>query len=395
MSDRAERVLFVHAHPDDETLATGATIATLVQRGAQVTVLTCTRGELGEVIPADLQHLSGAGLGVHRERELDVALAALGVTDHRLLGQPGARWTGRDPRRYLDSGMSWGPRGAGPLLAPDPASLTAADLGEVAADIAAVVLSVEPDVVVSYAADGGYGHPDHLRAHEAARAAADVLDVPFYVVDSPGTRRGPVRVETGPVLDRKRAALEAHRTQVTVEGDSYSLSSGGPKPIAATESFTRVRRAGTGFSEQRLPARIAAGVLAAVLGVFTGATLTAAHQAAVQVGAVAVPWGIVAALVITAALLLGLRLVFETRIVALCAAAGLLAASAVLSMQSVGGSVLVPANPVGYAWSFGPVLIALVVLAWPRVRRLTPDRQVGEPAGDIIGVPAPKGPDPT
>ena len=74
-----ERVLFVHAHPADESIVTGGTIATLVDRRASVTVLTCTRGE-------------GA--------ELAAALAELGVTDHRWLGDSNARWAGREPRRY-------------------------------------------------------------------------------------------------------------------------------------------------------------------------------------------------------------------------------------------------------------------------------------------------------
>ena len=388
MAESTERVLFVHAHPDDETLFTGATIATLVASGAHVTVLTCTRGELGEVIPAELQHLVGAGLGAHRAKELDGALAALGVTDHRYLGQAGARWQGREPRRYLDSGMSWGNGGAKALLAPDPMSLLAADVGEVAADIAAAIIEVEPDVVVSYAADGGYGHPDHIRAHDATRTAAEVLHVPFYVVDSPGRRRGPVRVDGGTVLERKRAALAAHRTQVSLDGDSYSLSSGDPRPIDAVESFTRVHPVGTTFADHSLGTRVAALVLAFVLGAFTGATLTAAHQATAAVGTVTVPWGIIAGLAITAGLLAGLRLVFATRLVAAVAAIGLLAAAMLLAIQSQGGSVLVPANPAGYAWTFGPVVIAVVVLAWPRFARPVASEQDGN-----IGLPARKGPD--
>lgn len=389
MADRAQRVVFVHAHPDDETISTGATLATLVESGAEVTVLTCTRGELGEVIPDDLQHLSGAGLGAHREQELRGALAALGVSDHRFLGSPTARWAGRAPRRYLDSGMLWGPKGAEAMGIVDGASLTAADLGEVAADIAAVMIELEPDVVVSYAADGGYGHPDHLRAHEATRTAAEVLRVPFYAVDSPGMRPGPVRVEAGPVLERKRAALQAHRTQITVDGDTFSLSSGDPRPIAVRETFTRVRPVGTNFRDHSVLSRIAAILLATVLGAFAGATLTVAHQATVAVAGVQVPWGIIAALVITATLFAGLRLVFETRLLAAGAAIGLLGVSALLAMQSTGGSVLVPANVAGYTWTFGPVAIAAIVLAWPRFVRAAPSTAQGN-----IEIPAVKGPDP-
>ena len=109
-----ERVLFVHAHPDDETITTGATIATLVENGAAVTVLTLTRGERGEVIPVDLASLEGdlEALAAVREAELAQALSHLGVRDHRFLGNPDARWAGRTARRYVDSGMRWGARGA-------------------------------------------------------------------------------------------------------------------------------------------------------------------------------------------------------------------------------------------------------------------------------------------
>ncbi|CAN5528732.1 hypothetical protein BH10ACT7_BH10ACT7_04770 [soil metagenome] len=372
-------VLFVHAHPDDETISTGATIASLVDGGATVTVLTCTRGELGEVIPADLRHLAGTpALAAVREAELTAALAALGVADQRFLGDAGARWQGRPPRRYTDSGMRWGDHGAEPLQNLEQDSLAAAELGEVAADIAAVILETQPDLVISYAADGGYGHPDHIRAHEASRTAAEVLRVPFYVVE-PGAK-ATVTVDPTPVVERKRAALAAHRTQVVVEGDSYSLSSGSPRPIAEPERFRRLRPSGSAFSDHSIVTRVVACALAFILGAFTGATLTVAHQASVA----GVPWGIVAAVIITAALITGLRIIFETRIVAGCAAVGLLGASAFLALQSTGGSVLVPANPVGYTWTFAPVLITLVVLAWPRITAR---------ASNTMGVPAVKGPD--
>lgn len=430
MDGHVERVLFVHAHPGDETLATGATIATLTRAGAEVTVLTCTRGELaeaiptdGEAIPAELTRLSGSRLGEHRVTELDEALAALGVGGHLLLGESGARWSDREPRRYRDSG-----RQGEPLGAPDPAdreSLTAADVGEVAADIAAVVMRVRPDVVVSYAPDGGNGHPDHIRVHEATRNATEVLRVPFYLIDGRPAPRGGVvgsrvsggqvlrsrvllsrvvgsRVSGGqvsggrvsvdplPVLDAKRRALAAHATRVTLDGDWFSLSSGEPRPVAAIESFTRLRPAD---DLHRSPvARITAIVLAAMIGFFVGAILTAAHQATVEVGPLVVPWGIVAAVLITAALLVGLRIVFPTRWVAAAAAAGILGASALLSLGSGGGSILVPDNLTGYVWTFAPVLIAALVLGWPRAVR--PARRSTQGPHGNIGIPAAKGPDP-
>ena len=135
-----ERVLFVHAHPDDESISTGGTIATLIDRGARVTVVTCTRGELGEVIPAELKYLEGSGepLAEVRTAELASAMAILGVTDHRFLGDANARWADRAPRRYTDSGMQWGEHGAEPLSTTSEDSLCAAPLGEVAAGVGGI-----------------------------------------------------------------------------------------------------------------------------------------------------------------------------------------------------------------------------------------------------------------
>src|ERR1700710_2305753 len=161
----AERVLFVHAHPDDETIETGGTIATLVDRGSQVTVVTATRGERGEVIPEDLQHMleSPEALASHRETELDAAMKILGVTDHRYLGDDNARWSGQSTRAYVDSGMRWGKHGAEATADAGPTSLAAAEFAEVTSDIASVLIAVGPDAVVSYDERGGYGHPDHVR----------------------------------------------------------------------------------------------------------------------------------------------------------------------------------------------------------------------------------------
>src|SRR6476659_10589889 len=94
-----QRLLLVHAHPDDETIGQGATMAKYVARGTQVTLVTCTLGEEGEVLIPDLAHLASHredGLGRHRITELASAMKELGVTDHRFLGGAG---------RFRDSGM--------------------------------------------------------------------------------------------------------------------------------------------------------------------------------------------------------------------------------------------------------------------------------------------------
>lgn len=380
-----ERVLFVHAHPDDESISTGGTIATLIERGSHVTVLTCTRGERGEVIPADLRHLDGApaALGHHRENELRRALDVLGVTDHRYLGAQGARWTGRPPRRYLDSGMQWGDGEAVPLALLDPASLAAADFAEVATDIASVIAAVEPTVVVSYDEHGGYGHPDHVRAHHAARRAAEVMGVPFYAIDSqaePGAAS--VRIDVSGVMARKKAALAAHRSQIIVDGDTFALSSGGPRRIETTEAFQRVYRDSPSivqpYRDQTWLVRSITAIVAFVVGAAIGAMLTVSHQTTIDIIIASVPIGLIAGILIIASLLIGLRLVFETRVVPGAAAVGVLLAIAVLSAESAGGSILVPAVASGWVWTFGPALVALLVLAWPNLRDASGARPRGK-----------------
>lgn len=145
--------------------------------------------------------------------------------------------------------------------------------------------------------------------------------------------------------------------------------------------------------------KLATGILLLALGAFAGAVLTLVHQATVQVGDATVPWGVIVALALTAALLAGLRIVSATRIPALSAALGLLVVNALLALPTAGGSVLVQANGQGYAWTFGPVLIAVVVLGWPRLPpRLAAQQQQQPPrptqqGGDRMDGENPKGDD--
>jgi len=394
-----EHVLFVHAHPDDEAISTGGTIATIVERHGHVTVLTCTRGERGEVIPADLSHLEHRPkeLAACRENELAAALEVLGVTDHRFLGAPGARWSGRAPRVYLDSGMRWGSAGAEALDDLEPDSFAGADFAEATTDIAAVIAEVEPTAVVSYDHRGGYGHPDHIRAHHAARRAADVMGVPFFAIvetaseDAVDPSAGDIVVDVSNVVGRKRAALEAHRTQVSIIDErSFALSSGPPRPIGEVEVFRRLHREKPrlthDYADQGRAAKTVTAAIALAVGIAAGATLTIIHQSSLRVGDLVVPTGLVAGLAVLLALILGLRLVFGTRVVPGAAALGALLAIAVLSLPSAGGSILVPAGLVGYAWIFGPTLIAVVVLAWPTI--VLPPTRPDERYG---GVPPMKG----
>jgi len=168
--DHPRRLLLVHAHPDDETIGTGATMAAESRRGALVALVTCTRGELGEVVDPSLADLAPAGpeddrLGVHRVEELAAAMEALRVTDFRFLGGPG---------RWRDSGM------AGQTSNDDPRCFWRADLDEAVRELVAVVREVRPQVIVTYDEHGGYGHPDHVQAHRVAVAAFDAAGDPSY-----------------------------------------------------------------------------------------------------------------------------------------------------------------------------------------------------------------------
>ena len=282
-----ERVLFVLARAAD--LPTVARTAAMVgARGGAVAVLTGVRGG---------------------EAEVAQAVRALGVTDHRWLGDQGARWPGRAPRRYLAAGTD--------MQTGWLESLEAADAGEIAADIAAVIDDVKPDVVVSHGRDAV--DADQTRIEHATRAATEVLGVPFYTIDS-------------------------------------------------TDRFRRYRAGALRFQDYGLFSRIVTCLVAAVLGAFAGALLTAVNQATVVIGEVPVPWGVIAAVLITIGLLAGLRLVFGSRLVAACAAAGVLLAAALFALRSAGGSLLVFDNPPGYIWTFAPLVIGAVVLLWPRSR---------------------------
>jgi N-acetyl-1-D-myo-inositol-2-amino-2-deoxy-alpha-D-glucopyranoside deacetylase len=373
---RAEHVLFVHAHPDDETIGTGGTIATLLDRGATVTVLTCTRGERGDVIPADIKTLEGNGpaLAEHRIGELSAAMAILGVDDHRFLGSREARQPALEPRRYLDSGMAWGEFGPETLNELDPGSLAAADFGEVAADVAAVIVSSGADAVVSYDSNGGYGHPDHILAHQAALRAAEVMGVPFYSIVAPDDSLADddLTIDVSAAFERKTEALMAHRSQLTVDGDRFALSSGPYHPIGSRESFRRMTARPAGFEgwrQLRIVEKVVTSLLALLVGAAAGGICTVNHQLVVSIGAARIPLGVIVSLAIVAALLIGARVVFGSRIPTTLAAIGVLGSLGILTLGGAGGSVLVPANGAGYTWTYGATIIVAIVLAWPRIAR--------------------------
>jgi N-acetyl-1-D-myo-inositol-2-amino-2-deoxy-alpha-D-glucopyranoside deacetylase len=365
----AERVLIVHAHPDAETVWTGATIARLRRDGVAVTVLTATRGERATLVDGAPPLGDGPdAMGERRATELAEAMRVLGVSDHRFLGDAGARWRPLPPRRYRDSGVAWG--SSGPVAAPDagPDALGAADSAEIALDIAAVISDVRPDFVITVGPRGIDGHPDRRRIHETTRWAAESLRVPLFVLSEPGGI--PTTIVGDPEsLAARAAALEAYRSTLVRRSDTFSFASGAPHRLDEREGFSRYRAPATTFDGYGRAGRILAGVLAFVLGAATGLVLTIAHQAVIVVAGVPVPWGLIAGLVLATALLAGLRVVYGTRIIAGAATIGLLGAVAWLSLSTPTGSVLVPDNLAGQVWTIGVVLVAAIVLAWPRFDR--------------------------
>jgi N-acetyl-1-D-myo-inositol-2-amino-2-deoxy-alpha-D-glucopyranoside deacetylase len=250
-------MLLVHAHPDDESIGTGATMAKYAAEGAQVTLVTCTLGELGEVIPAELARLAwdaGGGLGQYRIGELAAACRALGVTDHRFLGGAG---------RYRDSGMM------GMEENEDPRCFWRASVASAAAELAKIIDEVRPSVIVTYDANGLYGHPDHIQAHRvaaearelaapgsrffatampasAARAAAQLPSDSWFtpVADVTANTVPDAEVTTSvdglAYLDAKIAAMTAHATQITVDGAYFALSDNVGRRVPGVEHYVQL-----------------------------------------------------------------------------------------------------------------------------------------------------------
>src|SRR5690242_4263453 len=170
-----KHLLLVHAHPDDESIGQGATMAKYVAEGIGVTLVTCTGGEMGEILVPELEHMAADKddtLADQRRIELANAMKELGVTDHRYLGGFG---------RYRDSGMQWHADGhAIPADTIHENAFWHADLTEAADHLVEVIREVRPQVLVTYDQFGGYGHPDHIQAHRVATYAASLAAVESY-----------------------------------------------------------------------------------------------------------------------------------------------------------------------------------------------------------------------
>lgn len=237
-----QRLVFLHAHPDDETLSTGALLAELVATNP-VLVVTATRGERGEIVPGVLaESTTPEQLADVRLDERASALAALGVIEHCFLGTPPARTPGRPPRDYRDSGMTWvRPGVAGPAADAEPSSLALAGTAEPAFDLANLLTQWSADLVLSYAADGGYGHPDHVACHGIAARAGLLAGVRLVEFGTGPAPEGASGYDHPQRLDAVRAALDGYRTQLTRDGD-HVVHVGGQREPVVTAGWLRELR---------------------------------------------------------------------------------------------------------------------------------------------------------
>jgi mycothiol S-conjugate amidase len=153
------RLMFVHAHPDDEASKGAATAARYVDEGAEVVLVTCTGGEAGEVLNPSAAAVTPEQMPGTRARELEAAVAAIGFTRTHALG-------------FQDSGYH-----EDPALVPEGSfARTPLDLPAVA--LARHIRSERPHVVVTYAEDGGYPHPDHIMCHLVTMRALELAEDP-------------------------------------------------------------------------------------------------------------------------------------------------------------------------------------------------------------------------
>jgi N-acetyl-1-D-myo-inositol-2-amino-2-deoxy-alpha-D-glucopyranoside deacetylase len=211
-----------------------------VDAGAQVTLVTCTLGEEGEILVPELAHLAADQtdeLGKHRITELSAAMAELGVTDWRLLGGPHA---------YRDSGMV----GTPPNDRDD--CFWRSDLLEAAKHLVKIIRETRPQVLISYDDFGGYGHPDHIQAHRVATYARDLAAVASFAPEL----GAPWLIEkvywTAFPISVMRAGIE----MLKAAGEDTGFAAQDPDeiPFACPDEFVTTAINGGEFAEQKLRA---------------------------------------------------------------------------------------------------------------------------------------------
>lgn len=283
----SKRLLLVHAHPDDETINNGVTMAKYAKEGVQVTLVTCTRGEEGEVLVSELSNLASDKddkLGAHREIELKNAMAHLGIKDFRFLGAPGKKWR--------DSGMMGTPQNDRTDV------FWQSDLDESATELVKVILEIKPQVLITYDEFGGYGHPDHIKAHRVAMRAAEIAETKGWKIEKIYWNTMPRSViqmgiekmkETGSdffgaesaddlpfakpdelvttvvhaseFVPQKLDAMKAHATQIAVDGPFFALSNNLGLSVWGDEYYTLAKGEKTApFDENGRELDIFAGI---------------------------------------------------------------------------------------------------------------------------------------
>ncbi len=252
-------VTFFHAHPDDEAIATGGTMASLAAEGHRVVLVTATRGELGEVADGILE--AGESLGERRATELAEAASVLGVARQLFLG-------------YHDSGME----GEDSNARPD--CFATADGDEAADRLAGILVEESADVLVVYDEHGGYGHPDHVQVHTVGMAAAERAGTPVVYMTTMDRgfmlelRRRAAESEFGPednlegadtmgepserittevdvrsYVEAKREAMRAHASQIGEESFFLSMPDDLFTEVWGQEWFIRVRPEPVGLGD--------------------------------------------------------------------------------------------------------------------------------------------------
>jgi LmbE family N-acetylglucosaminyl deacetylase len=256
-------IVSFHAHPDDEAIATGGSLARAADDGHRVVLVWATQGENGEVA-ADFDK-GDEELWQHRVREAARAAEILGAARHEFLG-------------YRDSGMMGTPEND------DPRSFWRADVGQAAKQLAAILREENADVLTIYDDNGGYGHPDHIQVHRVGRRAAELAGTP-RVYESTISREAAVEgfkrmadeglmpsqedwdgieefgkpdamitteIDVSAQVDRKRAAMQAHPSQIAADSWFLSLPPDVFRQMFATEWYIREGVEPTGIRETSL-----------------------------------------------------------------------------------------------------------------------------------------------
>jgi N-acetyl-1-D-myo-inositol-2-amino-2-deoxy-alpha-D-glucopyranoside deacetylase len=358
----AKRLLVVHAHPDDESIFTGHIIAERLAAGAEVNVLTLTRGERGKVKLEELKGLEGQlrAMGAFRSGELKVALSELQKAGSKL------QHSFAGTRAFLDSGMRINGMGRPTKKnRTDEMALASASTAVIAEDIERVMNEFKPDAILTYNSKGGYGHPDHKMAHHATAMAIrhyrrQKRRAPQFWVLAEPNERFDVAIGDAKTAKFKRAALEAHSSQVSIFPETYS--------IGATETRydapERIRKATPSPLVHLLP--LLTFFWAIPLGVLLGLSGTLLHSIKTT-DTSEFPIGLAVALTMVASLALALRILRNSRGALYLMTASFLTTVYLLSQKQPGGEVLIVANQVGDIWVYGSMAICALIMLFPKL----------------------------